>query len=460
MSVPIGFYNNVLKPIYSTIYSNLLTPIYDKTKEKATYIRQTTGDFKSTISTDHTFRNTYFIQVLTYIIVSIITILLLWHVSIKPINIKTSHFDYPAFILVTSLLFPLLYKFFYATPFPDSNPYNYIKNYLLSAMAILTILTTILYLYYELDKRYPTVGSFLLYIFIGFSIAGAIIFLAIIQYIFSNYLISLNGWSGYISHFIFYIPCLLIEFIQYLLSELRLTTSPVFILLFLEAIVVICFLYLPTLIEKINVTGGIPLLPDAVFLNKETNISNNQIFKVKNPDPNNLLDTNKRDVFRANYSVSLWIYLNPQQMNSTAKDEEINIINFGNGKPRIAYLNDKQVSDLNIDELVIYLSNTNPESSNFKIKIEKQKWNNLVFNYNESGSDLFVNGILTRSIKFNKNNMPTYSPSDSVIVGSNNGIYGSVCNVTYYNAPLSIFQIANLYNLLMFSNPPINTYKK
>jgi hypothetical protein len=158
--------------------------------------------------------------------------------------------------------------------------------------------------------------------------------------------------------------------------------------------------------------------------------------------------------------VSLWIYLNPQQMNSTAKDEEINIINFGNGKPRIAYLNDKQVSDLNIDELVIYLSNTNPESSNFKIKIEKQKWNNLVFNYNESGSDLFVNGILTRSIKFNKNNMPTYSPSDSVIVGSNNGIYGSVCNVTYYNAPLSIFQIANLYNLLMFSNPPINTYKK
>jgi hypothetical protein len=247
-------------------------------------------------------------------------------------------------------------------------------------------------------------------------------------------------------------------FLQYLKSEYQMTTNPVFILLFLEMIIIICYTYLPNLIDKINITGGTPLLPKAVFLDKEMSIGKNDVFIMPQSDPNNLLDKShgQPTVFRLNYAFSMWIYLNPQPINTSSYTKETNIFNFGDGKPRVAYINRTQETDHNKDLVVVYLSNENPTSSRFKIKLDKQKWNHLVFNYSDNGADLFVNGSLSRSITFTEQNTPNYQLSDSITVGSNDGLYGSICNITYYKSPLTTFQVANLYNLLMFRNPPTN----
>jgi hypothetical protein len=68
--------------------------------------------------------------------------------------------------------------------------------------------------------------------------------------------------------------------------------------------------------------------------------------------------------------------------------------------------------------------------------------------------DLFVNGKLEKTLEFS-NNLPIYSSSDEIIVGNENGLDGAICNVQYFNVPLTNTDIANLYNLNMLKNPPV-----
>ena len=61
--------------------------------------------------------------------------------------------------------------------------------------------------------------------------------------------------------------------------------------------------------------------------------------------------------------------------------------------------------------------------------------------------DLFINGILERSMDV-KNDMPIFNISDSFIIGSDKqGINGAITNITYYNRNLTSFEILGLYRL-------------
>ena len=46
--------------------------------------------------------------------------------------------------------------------------------------------------------------------------------------------------------------------------------------------------------------------------------------------------------------------------------------------------------------------------------------------------------------------------NDELTIGENNGLEGVICNTVYHTKPLTKFEIANTYNLLMNFNPPIN----
>ena len=89
------------------------------------------------------------------------------------------------------------------------------------------------------------------------------------------------------------------------------------------------------------------------------------------------------------------------------------------------------------------------------LDIEKQKWNNLVFNYNSTSVDIFINGHLEKTVDISKE-MPIYSSIDNIIIGENKGLYGALCNVVYHKTPLSELMIINSYNLFMNKNPPTN----
>ena len=61
--------------------------------------------------------------------------------------------------------------------------------------------------------------------------------------------------------------------------------------------------------------------------------------------------------------------------------------------------------------------------------------------------DLFINGVLERSMDL-KDDMPSFDISDSFIIGSDKkGIYGVISNIVYYNRTLTSFEILGLYRL-------------
>ena len=75
-------------------------------------------------------------------------------------------------------------------------------------------------------------------------------------------------------------------------------------------------------------------------------------------------------------------------------------------------------------------------------KVLYQKWNNIVINCDEGYMDVFLNGELVGSIS----GVVPYMTFDNVVAGENNGILGGICNVSYYDKPLSKSNIKLTYN--------------
>jgi len=287
-----------------------------------------------------------------------------------------------------------------------------------------------------------------------------IVALAIGFYYFGSYLKTASGISRETRFYIylfFYIPCLFIEFAKYITNEFKMTSKPVYILFILEAVFVFLYFYLPKIVNRITNQDSIVLLPNIAWLDIKKELANSDALVMK--DKYNPSST--EDLFRKNYAISMWIFLNNEPSNYSAYNKESNIFNYGNGMPRITYMNNIEKYDKVLDEstivkdkVVVYLSN-NKNHESITLDIEKQKWNNLVFNYNSNSVDIFINGHLEKTVDISKE-MPFYSPHDNITIGENKGLYGALCNIVYHKTPLSELTIVNSYNLFMNKNPPTN----
>jgi hypothetical protein len=234
-------------------------------------------------------------------------------------------------------------------------------------------------------------------------------------------------------------------------EQLKITSPFVIVLFGLEILLILLYIFLPMLFKKLNKskTNLVLLQNEPVFLNKKMQIGSDKMEQIHNNPNRNLLESG----YSTNYSFSMWIFINPQNMSNRAYSNETEIFNYGYGdevKPRITYLYDKDGSDI----YKVYCSNKNYP---IQFTVTSQKWNQFVFNYNYNDSvvDIFINGNLERSVSFNETSIPNYDPSDIITVGSDKGLVGAICNVTYRSVPLTKKQIANSYNLLMNANPPI-----
>jgi hypothetical protein len=309
--------------------------------------------------------------------------------------------------------------------------------------------------------------------------------------------------------FIMFLPCLLVDFVEYVKYEFNLTTKPVWILMGVEGLLVALVFLLPILFDKALSYDGLKLLNAPVNLNIEQtigvydqlykhtkndkrektpkaddykedenifdqtqtpeytdpNMPKNQYLawiykKLKNPSWLKLnfkvhpqyTDTGLQK-FRYTYALSGWFNINPQPPNTnSAYGKYTNILNYGK-KVSLEYNGKK--NSLRVMAAVAAdssdVANKNQLVQVYETKnIIYQKWNNIVINYDEGFIDVFLNGDLVGSIS----GVAPYMEFDSIKTGANGGIYGGICNVAYYESVLSKRTIILNYKALRSKDEP------
>ena len=306
---------------------------------------------------------------------------------------------------------------------------------------------------YYLSSSTANVPTTILYSLSGILTFATIIALAIVFYFYSNYLKTVGGWGGWIVNLLFYVPCLVLDFISYIKREVGLTSNTVYYLFLLELVAALLYIYIPKVVNKATASEGTPLLADTAFLDIKKDLGSGEALAFKNSGyAEDAVTTYKRS-----YSISMWIYLNIQPPNYASYAKEREIFNYGNGLPKVTYVNNVDTDGSKTpDVLKIYYTNKGDSANqSYTVNIKPQKWNQLVFNYTSSQVDLFINGHLEKTFVFDGNE-PEYLASDVISVGSTDGLDGAICNIKYHYVPQSKGQIATSYNLLMKQNPPTN----
>ena len=178
-----------------------------------------------------------------FILTTIILIPIIFEFALR----NKSVFDKTYIYVVVSVFIPLLlilaYQYFGQGKAFDPTS---LSNYLILFLAILFLVS----IFYTQLAMYSTTFTYITYFYTFLFALMVITALAIVFYAFSNYYKSMDGISSYITYIVFYIPCLLIDLAKYLIKELNLTTSPIYMLLLFEALLILAYFYLPKMLEK------------------------------------------------------------------------------------------------------------------------------------------------------------------------------------------------------------------
>ena len=256
---------------------------------------------------------------------------------------------------------------------------------------------------------------------------------------------------------IFYIPCLFTDLFDTIMKlgidEYNSNTTGTYLMLLLAIVLWVLYIYLPSIYNNINIQGGKLLINKPISTKILTPLGTYE-------------ELNKNSTYDYQYAISFWVYINAVPPNDSASTEKYtSILNYGN-KPNVLYKaksnsliitmdqseankisKDKQMqnkNDLQFDSdgnLILY--------QNDEMKL--QKWNHFILNYNGGILDVFLDGQLVKS---NEGIVPYYT-LDSLTTGDKNGVSGSICNVVYFNKPLTSNNIYYLYNTSKYNNPPV-----
>jgi len=174
----------------------------------------------------------------------------------------------------------------------------------------------------------------------------------------------------------------------------------------------------------------------------------------------------RADNYNYNYGLSCWIYLMAQGPEyGLGYTKFTKILDYGN-KPALLYNPEKNTFKIMVKTYGNDVGSTSATSSAatssaatsaydkviYKTKsLPLQRWNNVVINCAGGTIDVFINNKLVSSV----NNVVPYMSPDTITIGDNPGISGSVANVTYFSAPLTKSKIAFFYNSLVNKNPPV-----
>ncbi len=343
--------------------------------------------------------------------------------------------------------------------FTETNLSN-IKKSLLILFGL--IISGIIVTYIVLTKRYfsnkSSIPSFILSLFLIISILILIYKTIFVRIPFPKMNKTRDSFFELLINVLFYIPCLFSgvfdSIMKLFISEYNSNSYSTYLIL-IVLIVLIClyFLVIPLIQSSFNKQGGKQLIENPINTNNLQVISNYK-------------KLNNKESFDYQYGLSFWVFLESSPPNTNVNYNKFtSLINYG-GKPNILYKADtnklmitmeqEQLSEKGTNKLIEYDENGNRIiyiNNNFLL----QKWNNLVINYNGGTLDIFLNGELVKS----SIEVVPYMKYDNLTVGNQNGVNGGVCNMIYFNKPLTLTNIYYIYNNLKNSNPPvINYYNK
>ena len=264
-----------------------------------------------------------------------------------------------------------------------------------------------------------------------------------------------NEIFNFIINIILYIPFLFSvlfdSIVSFITGKEQSTTTTSALLIIVAIIIFIVYIKLPGLEESISLQGGQLILNRPVSITTMTPLAT-------------FSELNGSTDIQYEYGLSFWFYIDAMAPNtSPAYAAYTSILSCGN-KPTISYNpseNKLRITMEKIERTVIDTNSTGKkteydDSYTQEIVYEKenillQKCNNEIINYSGGTLDIFLNNDLMKSV----NGIVPYMKNEPLTVGSENGLYGGMCNVVYFKHSLTSSQMYYLYNTVKNKSPPI-----
>ncbi len=326
---------------------------------------------------------------------------------------------------------------------------------------------------------------------IGMYILNTLIVVGMLTIIYNSFdtnkLLPDNLYFKLFWNMILYIPCLLSDLADMIMSEYYKTKYFTLIIVVLEIIFIMAYWFIyPDAISKIysdegqviintptslaslktvgyyrNLSGSTLLDPNSnKKMSKKEIASNNSDVYLNPVSGKPLLDPSgnpiKDDVgnyfmpTRVNtyhYCMSFWLYINPMP---SYGDKLVSLLNYGNN-PNVMYNPSK-------NDFSVFMKSPDPDcSTNVTIPIYTnmdiplQKWFNIVLNYDSGRLDVFLNAELVKT-SFDVISCIDY---DALTIGEDSGANAKICNLTYFQAPVDIVTIRRMYNVAKIQDTPI-----
>ena len=270
----------------------------------------------------------------------------------------------------------------------------------------------------------------------------------------SNWVINL---LKLIANLLFYLPCLMLDTVDMLKEQYRLTTHTFLIILAMEAAFILAGHLLPSAVVKALNHTGVHVLSAPISMTKLTPMTAHEIHFV---DVNTAADPtpeksrpNSVLLHNYNYGLSSWFYIHPQPPNTNSSYDTssyMNMLTMGDSFGPVIQYNPK----LNAMQFSIYGKPIKSPNGTFTVTdIPLQTWNNVVINSDKGMVDIFINN----SLIYTGTHLPDKQSQEwfTISTGQADGIHGEICNIMLNTTPFTKTEIAWLYNTNKALNPPV-----
>jgi len=302
-----------------------------------------------------------------------------------------------------------------------------------------------------------------------------------------------NLYAKLIVNLILYIPCLLSDLADMVMSEYYKMNYFTLIVVILEIIFIIAYWFIyPNMVSKIYSDEGKVIVNNPTTLASKKTVGyyrklsgstlldnkNNQVAEQGSTTANNnygafdgdinvnavsgktLLDASGNPMKDDNgnyfmptrvntysYCMSFWLYINPMP---SGGDKFMSLLNYGNN-PNVMYNPRK-------NDFSVFMKSSSGDCSKTDIipiytnmDIPLQKWFNVVLNYDSGRLDVFLNAELVKT-SFDVISCINY---DALTIGEDSGANAKICNLTYFRSPVDIVTIRRMYNVAKIQDTPI-----